>query len=159
MFREEELMYANYYKYQFVHGIHRSPVKSPHKGQWRGALMFSLIYVWINSWINNRDAGHLRRYRAHYDVIVMEERYNIWKRGTTYAYCFDIIIRNQHNGSCNMTMYSNALDYINSMAPDDAVWRHRTCSNLVHVTEWYLTLLDHYQHKILLVNFIWKYKK
>ena len=24
-------------------GIHRSPVKSPHKGRWRGALMFSLI--------------------------------------------------------------------------------------------------------------------
>ena len=33
--------------------------------------MFSLIYIWINSWINNREAGDLRRYRAHYDVIVM----------------------------------------------------------------------------------------
>ena len=55
-----------------VRGIHRSPVNSPHKGQWRGALMFSLICVWINSWINNRKAGDLRRYRAHYDVIVME---------------------------------------------------------------------------------------
>ena len=29
----------------FVRGIHRSPVKSPHKGQWCGALMFSLIYA------------------------------------------------------------------------------------------------------------------
>ena len=29
----------------FVRGIHRSPVKSPHKGQWRGALMFPLICV------------------------------------------------------------------------------------------------------------------
>ena len=29
----------------FVRGIHRSPVKSPLKGQWRGALMFSLICV------------------------------------------------------------------------------------------------------------------
>ena len=55
----------------FVRGIHRSPVNSPHKGQWRGALMFSLICVWINSWINNRKAGDLRRYRAHYDVTVM----------------------------------------------------------------------------------------
>ena len=52
----------------FVRGIHRSPVNSPHKGQWRGALMFSLICVWIN----NREAGDLRRYRAHYDVIVMK---------------------------------------------------------------------------------------
>ena len=25
----------------------------------------------INGWVNNGDAGDLRRYRAHYDVIVM----------------------------------------------------------------------------------------
>ena len=56
----------------FMRGIHRSPVNSPHKGQWRGALMFSLICVWINGWVNNHEAGDLRRYRAHYDVIVME---------------------------------------------------------------------------------------
>ena len=55
----------------FVRGIHRSPVNSPHKGQWRGALMFSFICVWINGWVNNRKAGDLRRYRAHYDVTVM----------------------------------------------------------------------------------------
>ena len=55
----------------FVRGIHRSPVNSPHKGQWRRALMFSLICVWINGWVNNREAGDLRRYRLHYDVIVM----------------------------------------------------------------------------------------
>ena len=51
--------------------IHRSPVNSPHKGQWRGALMFSLICAWLNGWVNNRAAGHLRRHRAHYDVIVL----------------------------------------------------------------------------------------
>ena len=33
--------------------------------------MFSLIRAWINGWVNNREAGDLRRYRAHYDVIVM----------------------------------------------------------------------------------------
>ena len=48
----------------------RSLVNSPHKGQWRGALMFSLIRVWIKGWVNNREAGDLRRYRGHYDVIV-----------------------------------------------------------------------------------------
>ena len=41
------------------------------KGQWRGALMFSLICAWTNSWANNGYAGDLRRYRAHYDVIIM----------------------------------------------------------------------------------------
>ena len=55
----------------FVRGIHRSPVNSPHKGQWRGALIFSLICVWINGWVNHREAGDLRRYRAHYDVSVL----------------------------------------------------------------------------------------
>ena len=55
----------------FARGIHRSLVNSQHKGQWRGALMFSLICVWINGWENNREAGDLRRYRAHYDVTVM----------------------------------------------------------------------------------------
>ena len=54
-----------------VQGIHRSPVNSLHKGQWRGALRLSLIFVWINGWENNREAGDLRRYRAHYYVIVM----------------------------------------------------------------------------------------
>ena len=45
---------------------------SPHKGQWHGALMFSLICAWINDWVNNREAGDLRRHRAHYDVRVMK---------------------------------------------------------------------------------------
>ena len=49
----------------FVQGIHRSQVNSPHKGQWHGAFMFSLICVWINGWVNNREAGDLRRFRAH----------------------------------------------------------------------------------------------
>ena len=55
----------------FVWGIHRSPVNSSHKGQWRGALMFSLICAWINGWVNNREAGDLRRYCAHYNVTIM----------------------------------------------------------------------------------------
>ena len=55
----------------YVRGIHQSPVNSPHKGRWHRALMFSLICVWIYSWVNNREAGDLRRYRAHYDAIVM----------------------------------------------------------------------------------------
>ena len=56
----------------FVRRIHRSLVNSPHKGQWRGVLMFSLSCAWINDWVNNREAGGLKRHRAHYDVIVMD---------------------------------------------------------------------------------------
>ena len=62
----------------FMRGIHRSPVKSPHKGQWRGALMFSLICTRINGWVNNHEAGDFTRRRAHHDVIVMDQ----WRRWT-----------------------------------------------------------------------------
>ena len=55
----------------FERGLHRSRVNSPHNGQWRGALMFPLICVWINAWVKTREAGDLRRYSSHYDVIVM----------------------------------------------------------------------------------------
>ena len=53
--------------------VGNSPVtgESPHKGQWRGALMFSLICSWINTWVHNREAGDVRRHRAHYDVSVI----------------------------------------------------------------------------------------
>ena len=62
----------------FVRGIHRSAVNYPHKGQWRGALMFSFICDWINVSVNNREAGDLRRHRAHCDAIVMISRIKMW---------------------------------------------------------------------------------
>ena len=65
---DDVIKWKHFWRYwPFVRGIHRPPVNSPHKGQWRRALMFSLICVWIN----NREAGDLRRNRAHYDVIAM----------------------------------------------------------------------------------------
>ena len=39
---------------------------------------FSLICVWINGWVNNHEAGDLRRYRGHYDVIVMDYECSCW---------------------------------------------------------------------------------
>ena len=58
-----------------------------HKGRWRRALVFSLICVWINGWVNNREAGDLWRYHAHYDVIVMfhvKWHTNLLKPGKAY---------------------------------------------------------------------------
>ena len=72
LFHDDVIKWKHFPRYwPFVRGIHRSPVNSPHKSQWRGALMFSLMCARINSWVNNREAGDLRRYRHHYDVIVM----------------------------------------------------------------------------------------
>ena len=59
---------GNIFRVTGVQEMHWSPVNSPHKGQWRRVLMFSLICAWTNGWICNRDASHLRRHRAHYDV-------------------------------------------------------------------------------------------
>ena len=75
MFHDDVIKWKHFPRnWPFVRGIHRSPVNSPHKGQWRGALMFSLICARINGWVNNGEAGDLRRYRAHYGVIIMRIR-------------------------------------------------------------------------------------
>ena len=93
----------------FVRGIHRSPVSSPHKGQWRGALMFSLICVWINGWVNNREAGDLRRNRAHNDVSVM----------ITYGTASTELHEHEPSTTADMNQSTNLLNVIsdsNSMA-------------------------------------------
>ena len=60
------------------------PVNSPHQGQ------FSLICARINDWVNNREAGELRRYRGHYDVIVMEPWATLhWILETAFDYTFE----------------------------------------------------------------------
>ena len=41
-------------------------------GPLRGEF-FSLICAWIKAWVNKREAGDLRRHRAHYDGIVMKQ--------------------------------------------------------------------------------------
>ena len=39
---------------------------------------FDVLFIsaWINGWVNNREAGDLRRRRAHYDVSVMPHSYH-----------------------------------------------------------------------------------
>ena len=81
-FHDDVIKWQHFPRYwPFVRGIHRSSVNSPQKGQWRGALMFTLISAWINGGVNNREAGDLRRHRAHYDVTVMSlDWFNPWWR-------------------------------------------------------------------------------
>ena len=79
----------------FVRGIHRSLVISLYKDQCRWASMFFFICTWINRWVNNREAGDLRRHRAHFNdvIIVMEVSSAIFKSiiwsATKYSKCFD----------------------------------------------------------------------
>ena len=55
----------------FVWGIHRDRWIPRTKASDDVFFDISLICAWINDWVNNREAGDLRRHRAHYDVIVM----------------------------------------------------------------------------------------
>ena len=50
-----------------------SPVTGEFSSQRPVTPMFGVLFDlrWINGWVNNREAGDLRRYGAHYDVIVM----------------------------------------------------------------------------------------
>ena len=59
------------------------------RGQWRGTLMFTLICVWINGCVNNREAGDLRRYCAHYGVTVMG-LWNISSEGKSWWASYQI---------------------------------------------------------------------
>ena len=78
LLHDDIIKWKHFLRYwSFMRGIHRSTVNSPHQGQWRGALMFSLICVWINGWENNCEAGDLRQYCAHYDVIVIWNQWHL----------------------------------------------------------------------------------
>ena len=114
----------------FVRGIHRSPVNSPHKGQWRGALMFTLICTRINGWVNNREAGDLRRYRAHYDVIVMIknlaslEGLKSNRRVVSYSDVLPAIFR--HN------TYTRSLNHWSHGFENFAIFNRRACHWLLN---------------------------
>ena len=114
----------------FARGIHRPPVNSPHKGQWRGASVFSLICAWINGWVNTREAGYLRRYRAYYDVTVMQTQQNAHcacnPMGCAALWCHMVTEASQitdNPGSCSTAIqeYTKAPHYL-SFAVDIDRW-------------------------------------
>ena len=55
----------------FVRGIHRYRWIPLTKARDAELWCLSLICAWINGWVNNREAGELRRHRAHNYVIVI----------------------------------------------------------------------------------------
>ena len=117
----------------------KAPVNSPHKGQWRGALIFSLICVWINAWVNNREAGDLSCYRAHYDVTVMgkyssysseyQAKYvNMFSRCCPRYWCF---LGGGGGGGSHINISNTKWLAVTILRPSDVIWRHR--STFAHV--------------------------
>ena len=129
------------------------------KGQWRGALMFSLICAWINAWLNNREAGDLRRHRAHYDVTVMQWTHS--RKGTIFHF---YLLKNQRIAIwCpekelkNMQWTYNVMIFVKNMfycRKHDTIFiiclppdPERCCSNFNNI--WYFTSWF-FMNKILL---------
>ena len=118
--QDDVIKWKHYLRYcPFVWGIHRSPVKSPHKSQWGGALMFYLIGTWTSGWVNNRGAGDFRRHRAHYDVTIMR-----------YAnfHCYlpvemGVIVE------CNSVRFENKSDFRYVYLSALPMWTIKTCHN------------------------------
>ena len=130
----------------FVWGIHRSPVNSPHKGQWRWALMFPLLCAGMNGWVNNREAGDLRRHRAHYDVKVMQSVSNLLPSDNLFNGCNTICIAM----FCNMFLIHCIHRQVSMVVAHDLVpiWCQAICKHLwwrglvLHVGTLYHWLLN-----------------
>ena len=113
---------------------------SPHKVQWRGALMSSWIYVWINDWGNNREAGDLRRYRAHYGVIVKNWDYFVHSIAKWNLMCWLLSLTMTFVGEMNeiqwWTSSTNCLLYeIYNTISRDNQHEHNICVALFYLLE------------------------
>ena len=95
--------------------------------------MFSLICVWIYDWVNSGGAGDLRRYRAHYDVIVMQSFANeLHERSHESAvvsqYVYDIVSLGTSSEGGNWSFCNNTVGvniYCVSQHPWAPGWRPR----------------------------------
>ena len=124
-FHDDVIKLKHFPRYwHFVRGIHRSLVNCLHKGQWRGALMFSLICAWINRWVNNREAGDLRRHRAHYHVIVMSQQASTgsdnglaWNKRQAIIWINDDLVYRGYSYSMSQMQYCRI-----SIKKEGAIW-------------------------------------
>ena len=78
-FHDDVIKWKNFPRYWPFKGHRWTPLtKTSDAGLW------CLICVWMNGSVNNREAGDLRRHRAHYDVTVMTtidlDRYEAFQR-------------------------------------------------------------------------------
>ena len=122
----------------FVSRIHRSPVASPYRGEWRGTLIFSLICAWTNGCANNRDAGDLRRHRAHYDVTVMVNTNSLYRWIDNDVYWKYITLYKQMTIMKLTTMIMMIIMwglYIYNVISDMYIWCSK-CQNVAHLNSW-----------------------
>ena len=125
-FHDDAIKWKHFPRYwPFVRGIHRSPVNSPHKGQWRGTLMLSLICARINCWVNNREAGDLRRNRAHNFQgycsahVITQGPVKLWR----VTFLFTCPHDNCRVPQCNVQSIVPYQQNVNTATHEIVVWR------------------------------------
>ena len=133
-----------------VLGIHRWPVNSPHKLQGRGALMLSLICPRTNGWVNNRDAGDLKRHRAHLDVAVIvlgnkvvhiTNTRSLWRHH--YSCILYYLIYRLHNPGSFCECAQAMRDIVTSLHCNVALhWLGAFTQWSMHNTLWYKWIID-----------------
>ena len=57
----------------------------------------TIVYSTVYSWINNHKAGDVRRYRAHYDVIVMNEKNDQSQTAIKMTSAFSMYLQDHQN--------------------------------------------------------------
>ena len=104
-------------------------------------FFFFLSAPWINGWVNNCEAGDLKRYHAHYNVIVMKanDTTMFWAEfDNATERRIDVVVRSQIH-------YLHYLKKrIRPFGPSDAMWWHRTESTLVQVMPCFLMTPNHH---------------
>ena len=77
--------------------------------------MLSLICAWVNGWINNRDAGDLKRHRAHHDANAMRKGeihiYGKWKHLLQTSK--ELFERWKKNRNWNVWVVTHISNYLN----------------------------------------------
>ena len=100
--------YCIYYS-QIIPSDSCNVTNSLYRGQLRRYVLFSLICAWTNGWKNDRDAGDLRRHRAHYCSNSWDYDNYSSATGAYYClYCSQIIPYD----SCSLTCWSTSYFFM-----------------------------------------------
>ena len=103
--------------------------------------MFSFICIWINDWVNNREAGDLRCYHAHYDVIVRTLIFHLLHNVCIIVLHYPLKKTSQYYG-CNWTIHI----VMSASCYDQAVLGDFYLQYFQNIKNIYLPIWTYHQH-------------
>ena len=88
-----------------------------------------LICVWINDWVNNCEAGDLKSYCTHYDVIVMFWHHCPYKSTGNYSLVNKLVNKQSFHQQfelpwlpCNVTVLLLHMTFSNVFSQNENIW-------------------------------------